>query len=414
MTPVNERGEAPLLDGPLRFLFEAALFLRIVAALLVEWVARRQGVVCLFPDTDIYWALAETIRAGAPYEVMQWGVPHRALRTPGYPLFLAAFGGVPLLARLGQAALGALSVVLLAGLARRALPSADRRAVWVAAALLAFDPLSIGMSGLLLSEALYAPLLLAALWGLAAAWDGRGRWGRASLAAGAALGAGVMVRPSAVPLIPALLLGWLAFAPRRRAALAGCLLAAMAAAAVMGPWWARNAAIYGRFVPTALWGGASLYDGLREGADGGSDMAFLNEPGIWSLDELDQDAELTRRARAFIREHPAEAARLALAKLGRFLSPWPNAEALSHPAPAAGFALATIPAYLLILAGAWRCRWSPRALILLLGPLLATAALHLLFVGSIRYRVPAMAPAFALAAWAIRDRVPILRARPPG
>ena len=32
---------------------------------------------------------------------------------------------------------------------------------------------------------------------------------------------------------------------------------------IMAPWWVRNARVYGRFVPTALWMGASLYDGLN-------------------------------------------------------------------------------------------------------------------------------------------------------
>ena len=62
-------------------------------------------------------------------------------------------------------------------------------------------------------------------------------------------------------------------------------------------------AVYGRFVPTALWMGASLYDGLNPQATGASDMSFFWEiASIWPLDEQDQDAELTRRAIAFARE----------------------------------------------------------------------------------------------------------------
>ena len=53
----------------------------------------------------------------------------------------------------------------------------------------------------------------------------------------------------------------------------------------MAPWWVRNARVYGRFVPTALWMGASLYDGLNPAATGASDMRFLDEPEIWPLDE---------------------------------------------------------------------------------------------------------------------------------
>ena len=101
---------------------------------------------------------------------------------------------------------------------------------------------------------------------------------------------------------------------------------------VMSPWWVRNARIYGRFVPTALWMGASLYDGLNSRATGASDMSFLADPEIWPLDEQDQDAELTRRALAFAGEYPARRSSLALVKLRRFWSPWPNAVGFRFPA----------------------------------------------------------------------------------
>ena len=94
--------------------------------------------------------------------------------------------------------------------------------------------------------------------------------------------------------------------------------------------------IYGRFVPTALWMGASLYDGLNPNATGASDMSFLGDREIWPLDEQDQDAELSRRAIAFARENPKQVLSLALVKLGRFWSPWPNTGSLFSP----GLALA--------------------------------------------------------------------------
>ena len=88
----------------------------------------------MFPDARYYWLLARTIRLGAPYEIVEWSnIAHRALRTPGYPLFLAAcqasFGEQPLAVRVVQAILGTLSVWLVYQLTRQivAKPRDERR-----------------------------------------------------------------------------------------------------------------------------------------------------------------------------------------------------------------------------------------------------------------------------------------------
>src|SRR4051794_1288251 len=155
-----------------------ALGLRVLAAVLVQWYAWRKGTLCIFPDTRIYWLLAETIRDGRTYEVLQWGgIPYYALRTPGYPLFLAAcrlvFGDHALPVRLVQALLGAVSVWLVSRLTAEIAPSRRAWRGWtvplVAAALAAVDPFVVGTTALLLSEAVFIPLMLATLWGLAVA-----------------------------------------------------------------------------------------------------------------------------------------------------------------------------------------------------------------------------------------------------
>ena len=94
---------------------------------MVQWYTQRKGALCIFPDTRIYWLLAETISEGTTYEVLQWGDnPHFALRTPGYPLFLAAcrlaFGERLLPVRLVQALLGAASVWLVYRLTAQVAP----------------------------------------------------------------------------------------------------------------------------------------------------------------------------------------------------------------------------------------------------------------------------------------------------
>jgi hypothetical protein len=262
-------------------------------------------------------------------------------------------------------------------------------------------------SALVLSEALFLPLMLAALWGQAVLWPaagvappGRSTGWAVAVATGAAAGAAVLVRPSWALFPPAMLLAWIVAGGRGRrgGAARGAVLVALGAVLVMAPWWVRNARVFGRFVPTAMWVGASLYDGLNPRATGASDMEFLSAPDIWPLDEEAQDAALRDRAWAFVREQPGRAARLAVVKVARFWSPWPNAEDLAAPGLTVLFALYTLPIYGLMVLGAWDRRHDVRALVLLAGPLLYFSALHMVFVSSVRYRIPGIPPALVLAA----------------
>jgi len=398
---------------------EWGLGLRVLAADVLEWFTQLKGVLCVFPDTLYYWILAGKIRDGSTYEVVEWGdIPHFALRTPGYPLFLAAcrllFGDRTLFVRLMQAGLGALSVWLVYQLSSRALGEASRSRAWtvplIAAALTAFDPYFVATSVFLLSEALFVPLMLASLWGLSVLWTSpsddktRRRGWVWALATGLTSGAAILVRPSWALFVPAMLLAWIVGSGRERwrSALRGALLVVVGLVIVMAPWWVRNAQVYGRFVPTAIWMGASLYDGLNPKATGASDMTFLADPEFWPFDEETQDALLRRRALEFVRDQPGKTFRLALVKFARFWSPWPNAESFQSLPLAVLSALYTIPLFGLLAIGLWDRRRDFRALVLLVGPLIYFCALHLIFASSMRYRIPAAVPSMALVALGLK------------
>ena len=203
--------EALAAAGLLLVILELALGLRVLASLLVELYVQRGGSdrLCLFPDTNIYWELARAIRADAPYQIVEWGdIPHFALRTPGYPVLLAGcqalFGERTLAVRLVQAVLGTVSVYMIYQLCRQLVPAGKEAPasepgvgpeaaagtvaatgagqpaalswctapLW-AAALAALHPYYIFMSAILLSEAVFEPLMLATLWGLAVLWPRR-------------------------------------------------------------------------------------------------------------------------------------------------------------------------------------------------------------------------------------------------
>jgi 4-amino-4-deoxy-L-arabinose transferase-like glycosyltransferase len=423
-------------------ILELALFLRLAAAVGLEWYVRRRlpGRLCIFDDSGYYWLLAGTIRRGTLYEIMEWGdIPHFALRPPGYPVFLAAcraaLGDHPLGARLVQAVLGMLTAWLVYRLSLEVIGKQELAPghegnlsqTWsvplLAAALTALHPYLIVMSALLLSEALFVPLMLLALWGLAILWNGRWQMANAkwqmpdvrqgikwrelliAFGVGLASGAAILTRPSWALFVPVMMAAWawrelrLPGEVHARLWAVTRVLAALAlgGVVVMGPWWVRNARIYGKFVPTALWMGASLYDGLNPEATGTSNMAFLSSPDVWPLDELDQDRELTRRALVFARQEPSRVLHLAIVKLGRYWCPWPGAEGFRALLLSLASAMVMVPLLASMGLGLWQMRGNLKAWVLLAGPLLYFCLLHMVFASSMRYRIPAEAPALVLA-----------------
>ena len=164
------------------------------------------------------------------------------------------------------------------------------------------------MSALVLSEAIFIPLMVAGLWAIARLWGGEGEaeprhpvalasFGGVMMAGGGAGAAVVVVvHPGGSGI-----LGdrrW-----KRASGDAGqwAAVVILAMAAIMAPWWVRVYRIHGRFVPTALWVGASLYDGVGPQANGESDMRFVEEPDVRSLPELEQEDEFRARSIRAIR-----------------------------------------------------------------------------------------------------------------
>ena len=98
---------------------------------------------------------------------------------------------------------------------------------------------------------------------------------RFTIGAGVLAGLATLMRPSWLLFLPfAAGIGLVFFAERgKQLAIAGVMLLVLCL--TMSPWWIRNYAVAGRYVPTTLQVGASLYDGLGPQATGGSDMRFV-------------------------------------------------------------------------------------------------------------------------------------------
>jgi len=384
-----------------------ALAVRLAAGFV--WQGRFPGRFG-FGDSGSYWQLGRAIAEGGPYEFGD--PPARVFRTPGYPLLLAPLfllsrGEPPVAwARTENAIFGTLTVAAVWWLARELF---DQRCAWIAAAVTAVYPGAIALSGLVLSEAPFCLLMVVqlALWVAACRAQRRLAACAFALAAGLAAGAATLVRPS-----------WLLFTPLagvvaitvgkgkgRQAAIVGAMLAGLVL--VMTPWWVRNGAVTGRFVPTTLQVGASLYDGLNPEATGASDMAFVSRLSRQVRREAGEPFEvrLDRRMReealSWARQHPGEVARLALVKLYRMWNLWPNEPSLSSWPVRIVVALSYLPVLLLGLCGAARTIRGGWPYWLCWLPAVYFTALHVIFVSSIRYRQPAMLGLIVLAAGVI-------------
>ena len=410
---------APLDIGPLACLLLVALLVRAAAAV---WWHTHSGEGFAFGDTASYWALGQALADGRPYV---YGTAH-IFRMPGYPLLLAGLmrlvgnhDDALLWARALNVLLGVAAVAAVYALARML---SNRRTAMIAAAVACFYPGAVAMSIILLSEALFGPLMLVHLGAWAAAFNSPAtRRGVAWAAmAGGLGGAATLVRPEWLLFTPLALAASMAFGPRRgrTATIAAPMLVALVA--VMSPWWIRNAQLTGHFVPTTLQVGASLYDGLNPRADGSSNMDFVgrqetelrSEMPAASPVELEYalDVRLRRAALSWAAEHPGRVLCLAGIKLVHMWNVWPNEPKFRR----AWLGLALLVGYgpVLLLAGyGWfRVRAWRTPLLLYWLPAFYLTGLHVVFVSSIRYRQPAMFGLIVLAAagidrWWSRDRV---------
>lgn len=390
----------------IRSILVAAFVLRAGLAFGVQiWLDRQPGrTFVVAGDADGYWELGLRIARGDDYALHS--PPRYVMRMPGYPLFLAgiiSICGESLLAvRMVSAVVGTCAVWLVYLLGKELL---SPRVALLGAGIQAISPLATGFSVLVLSETLFAAGLTLSLW-LAARWlksDGAAASCGTKLFPAVLTGVGVAIatyiRPSWLPaLVVFAVAGVLRFGLRRAIVPSiACLAAGFLA---LLPWAARNHHVTGHWVWTTLWMGPSLYDGLNPDADGGSEMSFFDRDAVMTrrgMSEYEMNRWYRDRAIEFARNQPGKALQLIGRHAARYWSPVPNAEQFRSWPLAAAVAVFTVPLLLLGVVGTVSLRTKSDRVLLIAGPILAFGLLHLIFVGSLRYRLPAEYP-FALAA----------------
>jgi hypothetical protein len=283
------------------------------------------------------------------------------------------------------------------------------------------------MSVLVLAEAPFCLLMVLQIFLWSRAWRAPRVSARrtGALLAGLCAAAASLLRPSWLLFSPVAVLLATTIGPDRRRHLevGGLLLVALVAG--MCPWWLRNYQVTGRFVPTTLQVGASLYDGWNPHATGASDMRFVagfqerlrqqdaqraGVPG--DTFEYRLDRQLRQAALQWAADHPGRALQLAGTKLLRMWNLWPN-----EPSLRAGWIKAVVlagylPVLVCGLGGAWKFGGRGWPYLLCVLPGVYLTLLHMVFVGSMRYREPAMLGLIVLAAGFVQETAAALRGTP--
>ena len=379
-----------------------ALLLRIVAAIVIDGQVTQAGRTFLIEgDANGYWELAERIAAGEDYSIYQ--PPRYVERTPGFPLLLAAsmklLGKSVFAASLLMAVVGTGCCWLTWLLAKKLFD--DSTANWAMLSV-AVSPLQIGSNVQILSEAWFSFGLLICLLALARLilQPPTASCGRIAFANGVLTGLTVLIRPGWILWagLSSLLVLLFGKTTVKRRALSSALIGLGCFAALL-PWAWRNHEVTGHWIFTSLWSGPSLYDGLHEGATGASDMQFLEDDNLFSkMSEFDVNEHYKKRAVEFVAAHPGRTIQLAFIKAGRYLSPSLNATGFSG-GPFSLFCVGWYSTWTaLIFLGIWDLRSRVSIVALLVSPFLQFLLVHMVFVGSIRYRLPVEFPLSILAA----------------
>ncbi|MCC7420681.1 MAG: hypothetical protein IT428_10385 [Planctomycetaceae bacterium] len=398
-----------------------AFVVRIVAAIGLQHVLDNvlHRPFLIEGDANGYWTLAEGILEGRDYAL--YDPPRRVLRMPGFPLLLAAgqkiadVAGIsrhrPLVTRLLLAVVGTAACGAVYLLGRTLF---DARTGVLAAGLCAVSPAFVLFSVQELSETAFALGLVLSLWCLArliqtlrgesASTSAESRsdmwpvvgW---SLATGMAIAGANYKRPSWMLAGPAFAVLIAIVSPRKLRGLLAGMLVLGSMFLCLTPWAWRNERVTGHWVWTTLWVGASLYDGLHPQATGDSDMRFFDQENLMAtMTEFEVDREYRRRANEFIRQNPGRALQLGVIKQLRYWNPVPNAAQFSSwwmQLPLAVWFGAMIASAAF---GSWEFQGKWIALVICVAPILYFAAVHSVFVGSLRYRLPAEYPLLIVSA----------------
>ena len=281
------------------------------------------------------------------------------------------------------AVVSSITIYFISRLAYSILP--NKKAAVLAAAIAAIYPFFIYYSSLVLSETLF--LLLVTLVFLSTlASDEKNGW-----KTGLLLGVTHLTRPTFIYFLP-FIWGWMLFV--KKVPLRSVILSMLCFCILVVPWGVRNYKVLGRFNLSTSSSGQVLWEGNNPwNTTGGVSGSFPNPKTYLKSvprekGEFEQDDWKKEQAVTFIKDNPGQFVVLSWKRFIRFWHLWPNNESLSswkYKVVSLGSFGVVLLLFLLSPVLLWRQR-NKLALIYLFTAYYT--AIHMITIGSIRYRLP--------------------------
>ncbi|WP_372368204.1 glycosyltransferase family 39 protein [Candidatus Uabimicrobium sp. HlEnr_7] len=348
----------------------------------------------VFSDSVSYNQIAHNILSGTGFHQTQ---TLQAVRPPLYSSFLALIYLLNtniLTIKILQTVIGCFSIFLVFILAKKLLRNSN--AALIAAFLFAVDPLQIAFCSLVLTETWFCFLFLCSLLLLFETRESSNS--KNAVLLGCLCGIGSLFRTVLLPFVAFVGIFWMC---SKRSQWRLVIVFWISTFIIMTPWIIRNAVVFGDFVPTTTKTGVNLYEALGPNATGGPRMLIMKLPsGYSSLNEIQRDKFLRKKTWEFLKENPFSPLYLAIVKFFRLWNIGFNDLKLRNLRYVNyAIMLFSCGLYICFFYGLLFLQKKNRFYLLL--PILYVSLIHMIFLGSIRYRVPVLACLDIIAAIAI-------------
>ena len=351
----------------------------IAFALRFAWGISLDPHQLYFPDSRQWNGIALNFLSGHGLIVDEGA---KALRPPVYSLFLSLiyfiFGKENLLAvRIIQALISSCTCFIVYLLAKRIFAVTTAR---ISMAACAVYPFLIYYSGAVLTETLFIFILSLIMLLLS---------GKRFMWAGIFFGLGILCRSELIVFFFCVLAGMF-IVLRKREALKRAIVMTAITGAILFPWMLRNYLVFHACVPLTTMGGYTFYEGNSPHNSTGGPGGSLPFPDTRGMSEIEKDRFLRQEAIRAIRENPHRMTGLIWSKFKRL---WNIKLNTDNPAYASRLTvlasmISFTPVLILFIIGlvvSWKRR---RELIYTYFLILHTTAINLVFVSSLRYRLP--------------------------